>query len=428
MIHRHEEYPLFYFMGANYRQSVSSPNRYSLFQSLEFLTKLNEITDGIFTTDDAVNIDTYLRQYYGRYIVKDNLYSYIEEVTKLVDETISDCSYTYNYNEDDHKLQISNLTVNVGSDTIIDNFSYDYLVTDFVSKRIIVLTISKVGSEYAILAHMYDSDEDAMAGINNFELGKFLVIGYGQFTSPDSPLAWYDYPTCSTFIRNFRYDMRSLNHLTITKTELKDSENPNSEKTIENIRTVITNLAYIHKEEWKALKQIAQAYYDKISNGDIFNNYSIIEQRSGTDSVDDERNLKDVSTPNITRSRISTSDRTTTPNTTVESTDINSRVSNVVDDGFHDQSKVNSTTTNTGTTQDNLIADSEDTTMGTETTDRTGTTNREITYGRKVETKGIRDVNQLREYMRLWESARLEWLLAVIHEIVPKFLYMTYEI
>lgn len=213
-----------------------------------------------------------------------------------------------------------------------------------------------------------------------------------------------------------------------TTVEIKYKE-PIKTATLDELEKVAISMIGIHGDNWKALKEIANTYYEKISSGDIVfsDDVSIAHggkdtsSTTGTTGETQERDLKN----SITYGKKSTN----TPGAITKDTTINSRTPNTDSSAFINQTK--------SETEHGYISGSDETVnsgtdngtdAGTVKNNKSTTGSGTVTYGKTETRRGFTGKDLPDVYLKLWENARLEWLSQMADDIMHAILIYTYAI
>lgn len=389
------EYPVSYFMGREF-SPYSSIIEHNTFLDPKFLAEVSAYTD-IFDETSLNIMSDYIRRNYSDYSVIDKYYAMFDRKVEYEKKYVTvveydNCELRPAGQNDKVIIDIKPITYSwngISITTIDRSITVDkreglnsYVIMGDQNGQIIIvktayIDLQRKGDWVALLDYEFNVQDDLPASIGT------------SYYSGD------DYDFFNVYVGE----------------KIIKTEHPNIEYTLNNLRKVAVDMTALHHHEWDALKQIADRYYEKVRDGSIANNYDVKETNSGNDTETETRNFTDTNTPNLTQ--------TVTPRVKTRDTEVNSRVSNIVEDGFHDQDK---------TVIESESYDGENTTTntGTDTTTKTGSGTIQKDYGRNTNKSGYWLKDQVKLYDTLWKTTHMEWIKKVADEMVFPMLYMSY--
>lgn len=185
------------------------------------------------------------------------------------------------------------------------------------------------------------------------------------------------------------------------------------ELTLDRLEDICIDIGMMHHDEWLGFKNIAKKYYEKIDDGDIYNNIDVTKETiNATDVESGSIKNEGTQTPNGWKS-------VTTPTGSESDTITNYRSPNTTDDTFYKQTKTEQGKSFTNRKTETEQLGTMDNDVTTTFNDHTHTANGTFTE------KGYRGRDMVNTLTRMFNRPGMEWLNKVLDEIIYDILIIS---
>lgn len=399
--------PLMYFMGHQvmpYSDMVI--DQLPLFTHAKFGTAFSDIFD----LNDLAVLNNAMRRRYNDLDVKPFLYvrkgawdeekpAWDEEVTRTFKSSVVRNSITFTSTPTSIHVEFDYKWKNETHHGAVDITQYPPATPDYVW-----LSVTEEDGELVVAGESLDAKPFVP-----LEYGDVLCHIPQRFASGNYSLlvdeTVYTDGIKRTYTEVIHHPAETIHHPAEKKVD--------RELTLDRLEDICIDIGMMHHDEWLGFKNIAKKYYEKIDDGDIYNNIDVTKETiNATDVESGSIKNEGTQTPNGWKS-------VTTPTGSESDTITNYRSPNTTDDTFYKQTKTEQGKSFTNRKTETEQLGTMDNDVTTTFNDHTHTANGTFTE------KGYRGRDMVNTLTRMFNRPGMEWLNKVLDEIIYDILIIS---